>query len=309
MELNCAGTAGEVAGLAVPKAFTYFVQFETSATSVISNSLTCTMAASTLYHIGSMRWILINSHLFDSEALGLSYDILAVAEKKATARRFISYNYPKKIGHVFHDNSAYMSDSGGFCDRHGKDCIIEGPPADISSGGFPCPPFSSQRNKTGGGPRSGPEHTHPLFDEVMVKFIAYLRRRRPGIFWLEEVLGFLRKLKILDYKSGVEVVAELCEAEGYACEALTIDHSVFITISRVRCFLIGVHEREGGRRAAQWIVRHISACVQHRAMALPTQWLSIVDITEAEHVARMNASQAIFSFLLFWCGDGSDGHI
>ena len=70
MELNCAGTAGEVAGLAVPEAFTYFVQFETSATSVISNSLTCTMAASTLYHIGSMRWILINSHLFDSEALG-----------------------------------------------------------------------------------------------------------------------------------------------------------------------------------------------------------------------------------------------
>ena len=62
MELNCAGTAGEVAGLAVPEAFTYFVQFETSATSVISNSLTCTMAASTLYHIGSMRWILINSH-------------------------------------------------------------------------------------------------------------------------------------------------------------------------------------------------------------------------------------------------------
>ena len=109
------------------------------------------MTASKLYHIGSMRWILINSHVFYSEALGLIYDIPAVAEKKATARRFISYNYPKKIGHVFHDNSAYMSEEGDFCDRHGRDCIIEAPPADISSGGFPCPPVVRSKAQEGRG--------------------------------------------------------------------------------------------------------------------------------------------------------------
>ena len=139
-----------------------------------------------------------------------------------------------------------------------------------------------------------------MYDEVMIKFVNYLRSRRPGSFWLEEVWGFCRKLKILDYKSAIEVVAELCEAEGYACEALGINHGTFITISRPRVFLIGVHQREGGRRAARWIARHVAACMEVRSSTAPTAWLSIVDIAEPEQVARLREAQAAaFVFLLF----------
>ena len=100
--------------------------------------------------------------------------VQSAADKKKLSQRWILQHFGSVIGHLYESNANLTA--GGPCLRHRGTCGRPSGRADISSGGFPCQPFSNwrQKNKPGKGKRGAPSE-HPLHDVVMQQFISYLK--------------------------------------------------------------------------------------------------------------------------------------
>ena len=134
---------------------------------------------------------------------------------------------------------------------------------DVSSGGFPCPPFSQARTRTGKSARTGPTEAHPQFCMVMQEFIDYMKFRMPMSFWLEEVRGFMLPLVALNGRSPCQVVAADLQTIGYSCQCLTLNHSAFLKNTRERVFLFGCRPEGGGMKGAEDIRDIILELMEH----------------------------------------------
>ena len=111
--------------------------------------------------------------------------------------------------------------------------------------GFPCPAFSAQRQKNCSTPGTGAPENHPTFPMSVGEFANYLSERQPSMFWMEEVVGFTKRVEALGM-SPFAHVASKCRERGYAVEPLQLCHSVFINVRRPRVYLLGAHQRAGG---------------------------------------------------------------
>ena len=115
---------------------------------------------------------------------------LGFADQKKTARKWLKHHWHGENCCIFLDIQSYI-DGNGKCDRHGGgNCNVAAERPDCAIGGLPCPPWSKQRFKKGETKATGKASAHPMFRVVFELSGLYLDRRRPHVFWIEEVNTF-----------------------------------------------------------------------------------------------------------------------
>lgn len=177
------------------------------------------------------------------QAMKIPSMILAVAEKKKRAQRFLLDNFGNSLGHVFDSNNCFIEGSGR-CHLHGKTCNVPIQRAHVATAGLPCQPFSKARTKQGGSARTSSAPDHPDYTTVMVEWAEYLGCRRPMSFWVEEVVEFET---CIDHKTGspcMWLFAKACVVLGYVVKAIKLDHGLWIAgAPRERTSGVSAHAR------------------------------------------------------------------
>ena len=155
------------------------------------------------------------------------------AEKKSAAIEFIKHNWHGKTTHLFKDNAVFSQDQGACWMCNGTSCRVR-PDPDIMSGRYPCLAFSQQRQNNGKTMSTSSSELHPLYGEVMVEVLCYLRLRRPRMFWFEEVPGFMKGIQHFNGRSPMVVVSDACRKIGSHTIALLLEHCVFCNMARTQ---------------------------------------------------------------------------
>ena len=159
-------------------------------------------------------------------------DVVSVHEVKRYAQRWLQRLWGSKVQHIFVENYALVAGSG-WCVKHGKRCAVPlGRRLDIASGGFPCKPFSLQRQRTGSTASTGPNEKHPQYATVMDEMDDILQAARPLTFWMEEVEQFTSKRAALGGLSPLDVCAKKWRTHGYALRAVILDHFLFVEVPK-----------------------------------------------------------------------------
>ena len=133
------------------------------------------------------------------------------------------------------------------------------------------------------------EH-HPSFGASTTDFVAYLAERRPSMWWLEEVPGFLTKVPKLSC-SPFELVTDEAQDLGYYVEALELDHAIWINATWVRVFVIGRHRSAGGRQGVRYVAMLIEQACRFVAEQPRTNVFDIVKPKSAEEDDRRRQSK------------------
>ena len=201
---------------------------------------------------------------------------LGCADSKGASQKWILGHVQNEVDHLFKSND-HISSGGGFCLKHGQNCLASNRPVDIGSGGFPCQAFSSKRWKGGGTVGTGATENHSLFDVPMGGLPSYMRARRPAVFFLEEVVGFNKKVPAIG-GFPMHILGREIAKLGYAVRAFFLDTTAFIDVPRVRIFMIFVHnERGGGSTGADWIAAAIREMLAHCRLMPPARFIDICD--------------------------------
>ena len=112
---------------------------------------------------------------------------------------------------------------------------------DMFAGGFPCQPWSLQRQAC---MHDVPPHEHPLY-HCLTDTIAYLRRVRPRAFLLENVHGFLARR---EYPAGILTGPEFIQSElgkDYHVNWVELDTVAWVCMARPRVWIFGIHKDTG----------------------------------------------------------------
>eukprot|EP00971_Amphidinium_carterae_P166578 3301395-Amphidinium_carterae.1 len=129
---------------------------------------------------------------------------------------------------------------------------------------------------------------HPAYSTVN-GFISYLSNRRPGCFWVEEVLAFQHVDKDLKRKgvavSHLEEWSRAVTNLGYSIRVLQIDHQIWVACRRPRLLILAVSKVCGGSIAAQWMAEAVLRVVRHRQLQRPLDIFELVDLDSAEEKA------------------------
>ena len=126
-----------------------------------------------------------------TQAMGLPFDILSLADSKAASQKFLVYNFQKVSGpdsHFFTDSASIFKGNngpsgsvGGQCFKCGRKCSASKTTPDISSGGFPCPPrFHNYASNTGAHPLQGRPSITRLSTLPQVSCCCICRRDNRG---------------------------------------------------------------------------------------------------------------------------------
>ena len=218
--------------------------------------------------------------------MGYPVDVIGIAEQKGSAQRYLRYNYYPRVPHMFAD-IASLRGTGGHCFVCNRKCKRSPKRPHLSTGGFPCPPFSAARQRSGSTRRTGGTQGHPQFNLVMNDLVEYLLRVAPFMFWLEEVAGFITALDALGGQSPAAALAERCRAAGYSVRAVLLDHRVWLRNSRLRVFIVGVHQDAGGDAAADEVIQLISSLSDAvSALGPPPGVFDIVDTRSLAEIRR-----------------------
>ena len=114
---------------------------------------------------------------------------------------------------------------------------------DMFAGGFPCQPWSLQRQAC---MRDVPPHEHPLY-RCLTETIAYLRRVRPRAFLLENVHGFLARR---EYPTGILTGPAFIQSElrqDYHVAWVELDTVAWVFVARPRVWIFGIHKDTGSQ--------------------------------------------------------------
>ena len=239
-----------------------------------------------------------------ADAMGWDYEILAVADCKPVAQKWLKTHWSKQLGHLYDDNHALCQDAGGYCHKHKRCCSCPEPPPDIGASGSPCPPFSAQRQKNGVTNKTSDPTDHPAYSEAMTNFGLWIGQRRPHSWFLEEVGGFDRRLKSLGDRSPLQVFCKDAQTLGYAVAVFKINHLLFVKVSRPRIWVVGVSKQTcGGELAISWIDAAITEALEYRSK-LPVP--SIHDVVDLDgrtenNWRRIARDRVLFCFCIVSC--------
>ena len=130
---------------------------------------------------------------------------------------------------MFTSSAAFLKGEG-HCFLHDRVCCVCPSQPDISSGGYTCRPFSTQRYKGGDTPSTGPTHAHPACAADLGDFSRYLDKRRPHTWWMEQGRQFAKPLKALGGRSPLQFVGQVGVKRGYAVRAIAANHSTWVAM-------------------------------------------------------------------------------
>ncbi len=175
-----------------------------------------------------------------------SHCCMGLGEKKKSAQQFIKLNFPTVAHRLFTDNQAFIEGEGTCVmagGRKGRTVRVAAGRPHTVSGGFPCQPWTKGRAKNGSSMKAGEPSKHPDYEVSMVQFPAYLRARRPGQWFAEEVED-MDRFQIPDQDDTIDAVQTdlwkfclLCAQLGYAVRSFEADHILFAQVPRARTFL------------------------------------------------------------------------
>ena len=163
--------------------------------------------------MGTERWAL--------KRLPWQFRFVFLCEKARTPRRFLIDNHEGGVP-IFTD---VLSDK----------FLLLAPPCDILMAGFPCQPFSRQGLGEGLHDRQGR-------GVIIFAILRYVRKHKPRIVLLENVLGLLfRHRSVLDF-----IVAEL-ERQGYMVSYRVRDSKTHGAVpgSRPRVYVVAINQNPG----------------------------------------------------------------
>ena len=194
-----------------------------------------------------LEWLGSEGHRlleFSTQALGIPFRTLAVAERKKTAQRWLLQHFRPSLGHLFEDNQSVV-DKRGRCVLHGQTCDLaedaEEEEPDISTNGPPCQPFTRARQRSGNTPRTGSTDRHSDFATVMQQWCEYLTCRRPRSWWLEEVGDIDIRIDAKTGRSYLWLLARQCSKLGYTIKAFKFDHFLWVECPRARTAEHNIH--------------------------------------------------------------------
>ena len=157
----------------------------------------------------------------------------AAADTSKISRMFLHHTWPR-LEHLFEANDALVDLDDGhvssefFCAQCGKKCGSRLECADISSGGFPCTPFSRLRTKSGDTPGTLATEDHPALGTLMQGLPKYLEDRRPGCFWFEEVVDMSTRINHDTGATFLHGLVDVCASLDYSIRAFVMNHSLFV---------------------------------------------------------------------------------
>ncbi len=175
-----------------------------------------------------MLWEVVASALC-TQAMGMPFSTVAVAECKEEARRFMARSFPE-IKHTFPQSEMLIEGSG--CLTCSGKCSWARNPPDLVTAGLPCQPVTKMRWKKGPGQNQRSAKQHKLWVVIEI-FFEYLAERKPKGFMVEEVLQILSK----DEETGVkflDIIMTKAASLGYGCCAVQLRASVWIELPRDR---------------------------------------------------------------------------
>ena len=216
------------------------------------------------------------TEIYADRALGIQSHFMAVSEKKPAGQKFITRNHSGHIDHIYHHVEDMVSPDrskakclkcvGVHCSsdrlQNEVDCV---------RAGLPCQPFSRLRTKNRGGDE-GPVRQHSQWGAAGL-FFEYVTQVKPGGFICEEVLAF----GDTDPETGkpyVVLFQEKAVSMGYATRVFELQASDWGPFSRPRLYIVGLSERLGHARAAQWMASTVDSIVQHRRMGVASPLFS-----------------------------------
>ncbi len=160
---------------------------------------------------------------------------LGVAEAKGIAQTFLMHNFSERLGHLYDDNDVFVMGKG-FCKLHGKHCGIDKRRPCVSSGGYPCQPFTGCRPFGGATPKTGPAPGHPDFETLMKGFEQYLSARSPMCFWIEEVVEI--GTTMWGKATCLQIIMSAAARQGYSVRALNMNHADWAGVPRLRMHVL-----------------------------------------------------------------------
>ena len=216
--------------------------------------------------------------LVSPEALKLPLKVGALCEVKKRAVKFLQYRWgPLCRDHGTHifDGNEVLLDSKGPCHLHSQECKVP-PPPDIVCAGLPCKAFSRLRVRAGGTNKTSGPQNHPAFGPVQ-DFVSYLAKRRPGVWWVEEVESFNSITGKGQVRTHLEEWCQQVTAIGYSVRVLRFQHQDWVLNRRSRLLIVGCSRQHGGALGAQWIFDAMQRVVARRQIQRPVSVWELVD--------------------------------
>ena len=156
------------------------------------------------------------------------------------------------MGHHHYDCISSISNPGSdetVCSRCDEKCnAVNDHQVDFFAGGFPCQPWSTQRQCH---MRSAPPHEHHGLPAVRF-LISDLLPQLPRSFLLENVIGLPIKQEYPggQWLTGPEFLRQKLGAEYHISEVI-IDLTPWVFMQRPRVWIFGIHKSIGTKNCSQ----------------------------------------------------------
>ena len=192
----------------------------------------------------------------------IEFDSLFGIENKACAVQFLLMQ--RTLGCLFTDLRDVIDNAGGYCAKHGYGwCSFRQfytKAMDMLVAGISCRPYSMAR--TGRRTNDVSEHRDHWMSEA---FIAMLLNCQPALAVMEQVIGFIMRSRGLGdnrfttdpLKAFIQRLDECGVLCMYSLKVFVVTGSGYLAQLRNRVYILFVHLRAGGNRAANRAERYI----------------------------------------------------
>jgi site-specific DNA-cytosine methylase len=180
---------------------------------------------------------------------------LYLTDRKRSAREFQNHCHNGRFKCQW---DLFRPHQTGPCLLHPGQTCSTAISVDLAIQGLPCQPFTCQRERSKAGPRTGPPSTHADFNTVMCAFFEYLDSPFPPKgFIVEEVPEFYMQKDMATGVTFCNAFVAAAEKRSYSVVVTKLLAETWGEVPRMRIFIFGLTDALGGRRAAEWISRHL----------------------------------------------------